>query len=234
MAINVYWASTEKEWMLANEPEAISSVFYKKDLTDPNNEYSMVNYCPSFNSNLKNLYALRSLYDYSFYIDEVTKTIRSDDLNQEFFDDHVLTRSYEKKFFSFRNAYCFFTDAPSLLTTFYEYPYLEDNNITQRCIPVAGQFDIGKYFRGTEFAFYIKKDYNSFKIERGEIYSYIRFHTTEQINFIQFRFTDKLRQMDKERFAAIALNLKLKSLEKYYNMFRHKKLILKEIKENII
>jgi hypothetical protein len=218
--------------MLATPPDSVSSVFYKKDLIDDNNRSSQINYCPAFNDNLKNLYAIRSLYDYEFYMNNGNLT--SPNYNQEFYNDHVLIRSYEKKFFSFKNSYIFFTDAPSLKTTFYEFPYLEDNNVTQRCIPVAGQFDIGKWFRGTEFAFYLKQGYNSFKIERGEIYSYVRFHTDEKINLVEFQYSDKLKQYNQERFEAISKIPRLKKLENYYKMLRHKQLILKEIKENIL
>jgi hypothetical protein len=99
---------------------------------------------------------------------------------------------------------------------------------------VAGKFDIGKWFRGTEFAFYLKDGYDSFKIERNEIYSYMRFHTDEKINLLEFNYSDKLKQFNQERFDAISKVSKLKKLENYYNMFRHKKLILKEIRENLV
>ena len=232
MAINVYWTCAEKEWMAATPPDTVISTFYKKNLVDENNRSSQINYCPAFNDNLKNLYAIRSLYDYEFFMNDGNLT--STNYNQEFYDDHVLIRSYEKKFFSFKNSYIFFTDAPSLKTTFYEFPYLEDNNITQRCSPVAGQFDIGKWFRGTEFAFYLKHGYESFRIERGEIYSYVRFHTDEKINLIEFQYSEKLKQYNQERFEAISKMPRLKKLENYYKMLRHKRLIIKEIKENIL
>jgi hypothetical protein len=232
MTINVYWACIEKEWMLATPPDPVASVFYKKDLIEEGNRSSQINHCPAFNDNLKNLYAIRSLYDYEFTL--TNNTLWSDNYDQEFYNEHVLIRSYEKRFFSFKNSYMFFTDAPSLKTTFYEFPFLEDNNITKRCIPVAGQFDIGKWFRGTEFAFYLKQGYESFKIERGEIYSYVRFHTNEKINLVEFQYSDKLKQYNEERFEAISKVPRLKKLENYYKMLRHKRLIIKEIKENLI
>jgi hypothetical protein len=232
MTINVYWACIEKEWMLATPPDSVASVFYKKDLIEDGNRSSQINYCPAFNDNLKNVYAIRSLYDYEFTL--TNNTLWSNNYDQEFYNDHVLIRSYEKRFFSFKNSYIFFTDAPSLTTTFYEFPFLEDNNITKRCIPVAGQFDIGKWFRGTEFAFYLKQGYDSFKIERGEIYSYVRFHTAEKINLIEFKYSDKLKQFNQERFETISKIPRLKKLENYYKMLRHKRLIIKEITENLI
>jgi len=231
MSINVYWTSSEKEWILATPPENVISTFHKKDLIDPERPDSHIHYCPAFNSNFKNVYTMKSLYDYEFTLenDRISSTYH----DQSFFENHVIVRSAEKRFFSFMNSYLFFTDEPSLKVTFYEYPCLEDNNITQRCMPVAGQFDIGKWFRETEFAFYLKDSYQSFKIEKDEVYGYMRFHTDEKINFIEFDYTDRLRKIHRESLEAVRRFSRFKKLEQYYRIFRHKKVILKEIKENI-
>lgn len=231
MSINVYWACLEDQWQFASEPESVSSVFYKKGLYDKSNPNTCINYCPSFNKNLNNLYALRSLYDYEFTIgnDEVKTPF----YDKEFFDSHVTIRDFNNKFCSFKTKFIFFTDAPSLNVTFYEFPFLEDNNITQRCMPVSGQFDIGKWFRNSEFAFYLKDGYDTFKVERNEIFSYIRFHTDEKIVFKQFRMTEKLREYNNDGFKLNFYGY-LKTLENYYRSFRLKKLVLKEIEENLL
>ncbi len=231
--INVYWACLEEEWMLAEPPSSVANIFYerynfKKEQQSP---ASQIQYCPAFNGNLKNLFTLRSLYDYSFRIEN--DNVIADTHNQEFFDEHVLVRSKDKKFFSFFNRYIFFTDEPSLEVTFYEYPYLEDNNITKRCIIPSGRFDIGKWFRNTEFAFLLKNEFNEFKIEKNEIYSYVRFHTARKIEFKQFRFNDNFR-----KYVQDGLHLSnitpLHTLENFYRFFKNKKLILKDIKDNLI
>lgn len=231
MSITVYWASLEDQWMLAKEPDSVTSVFYKKGLSDKNNPNSCMNYCPAFNKNLQNLFALRSLYDYEFSIEN--NQINSPVYDQTFFDEHVQIRSIENKFFSFRNRYIFFTDEPSLNVTFYEHPYLEDNNVANRCMIVTGQFDIGKWFRNTEFAFYLKKDFDTFKIERDEIFSYIRFHSDEKIIFKQFRYNSEIASFNHDGFKLNFYGY-MKTLENYYNNFRTKKILLKKIKENIL
>lgn len=229
MAITVYWASLEPEWMAAEEPESVASIFYKKGLHDSNNPRTQMNYCPSFNAYLKNLYTMKSLFDYAFTING--KEIGSPYPDPELFDRYIMVRDGEKKFFSFKNRYIFFTEEKSLDVTFYEYPALEDNNITNRCMIPSGKFDIGRWFRNSEFAFILRKDVNDFKIETGEIYSYMRFHTDEKINFKQFRMNNELDQLTKDCFH---LNNKMKTLINYYKAFKNKKFILKEIKENLI
>ena len=228
-AINVFWACPEKEWMYAKEPDKISDIFYSRFKADEN-PYSHINRCPSFNGSLKNLFALRSLYNYNFQI--VDNNLISNLYNQEFFNSHITIRSINQKFFSFSNKFIFFTDEPSLNVTFYEYPFLEDNNITQRCMIPSGMFDIGKWFRPTEFAFFLKKDFNEFKIERNEIYSYMRFHTKNKINFKQFRFNSTFVPFITDGLEIT--NFNLKTLENFYSLFKNKKFIIKEIKNNLI
>jgi hypothetical protein len=232
MTINVYWACIEPEWMLAQEPESVASIFYKKNLHDSKNGMAMLNHCPSFNKNLKNLYALRSIYEYDFIIDD--EKITSNFYDEQFFNTHVNVRDIKKRLFSFKQCFIFFTDSPSLEVTFYEHPYLEDNNITERCMIVAGQFNIGKWFRNTEFAFYLKDGYNGFKIDKGEIFTYLRFHTDEKINFQQFRFNEKFHGFVNDGFVLNSPMGALRNLENYYKSFKNKKLILNEIKDNLL
>ena len=113
-------------------------------------------------------------------------------------------------------------------------PYFEDNNITDRCTVIPGELDIGKWFRNTDLAFYLKRNYNEFCIEESEIYCYMKFHTTEKINFIQYRQTDKLNLMLLDVLRTKNYKKKVFSIEKFYSMFRSKKMILKEIQENLV
>jgi hypothetical protein len=231
MAINVYWAYAGARWQLAEEPELVSSIYYKKRMWDPNDLKTQVSFCPAIKKPFENLFAMKSLYDYEF---EVTPDgVRTKMYDREFFEKQVVIRSLENRFFSYSQNFMFFTDEPSLEVTFGISPYLEDNNVVQRCMQIPGSLNIGKWFRATDMPFYLRKDYNSFKIERGEIYNYVQFHTSEKINFKQFRFTDNLEKMMDEGFA-LNFNRYMKTLENYYKAFKNKKFILREIKENLV
>lgn len=230
MTINVYWSCLEKEWLMAEEPQSVAKSFYERGMFNPSTAANL-NMCPAFNENLKNLYQIKSIYDYEFFLDN--GNVYSKKYDQSFFDEHVYLRDINLKMFSFRQSFIFFTEEESLPTTFYEFPVFEDNEITKRCIMVPGSFDIGKWYRGGEFAFYLKKDFDSFKINRGEVMYYIRFHTKEKINFIQFRSNEKLAQYQKDGFMLNSF-AGFKKINQYYDKFKLKKLILKEIKNNII
>jgi hypothetical protein len=234
MTITVYWANTEKEWMLAQEPEPVAKIFYNKhknlSAKDPNQAISR---CPAFGDRLNNLYAIKSIYDYQFTLNpngQVTSNMKS----QQFFNEHVIIRSIEERMFSFMQRYVFFTEEDSLLTTFYEFPVYEDNNITKRCQPVSGSFDIGKWFRNSEFAFFLNKEYDTFIVDQGEVYMYLRFHTKEKIKFKQFRSNENIISYMEDGFALNTSDGTLGNLQNYYKHFKHKKLILKEIKNNLL
>lgn len=230
MTTNIYWACLEENWMEAEEPTLVRPMFLK-NLDEVNNHNANIGLCPAFNSYLKNTYALRSVFNYKFKIEN--NTVSSLDYDQKFFDNHVIIRSLEKKMFSFINKYIFFTDKDSLITTFYIHPYLEDNYISRSCMILPGDWDIGRWFRNTEFAFILKNNIDTFFIEKNDIYSYIKFNTNDNIKFIQFKYTDKLKEYQEDGSNLISFNKFLK-MENFYSLFKTKKLILNEIKRNII
>jgi hypothetical protein len=230
--INVYWTCIENEWMRATAPEPVTSLFYKERKYDKSQPDINMHHCPAFNLHMENMFALRSIYSYKFGIKD--GLVGSDDYDQAFFERHVNTKSIEQKLFSFQQSFIFFTEEDSLPVTMSLLPYFEDNNITDRCIIIPGELDIGKWFRNTDLAFYLKKDHDEFCIEEGEIYCYMKFHTDQKINFIQYRQTDKLNHMLLDILRSKNNKKKVFSIERFYSMFRAKNTILKEIKENLL
>jgi hypothetical protein len=231
MAITVYWACLEDEWMAASEPENV----YKKIVSHPsiekNNNYTRIDYCPAIQEKNKNTFELKSIYSYNFSVNN--GQVYTDKFDEVFFKKHVIIRSLEKKMFSFGTKYIFFTDEPSLMASFYEAPFLETNNITKNCSFIPGTFDIGKWFRNTEFAFYLKDNVNTFVVEKNEVFSYVTFLTDQKINFVQFAYNPELDKMliDGQNLVSRYGHKKLSS---YYKMFKNKKRILKQIKESLV
>jgi len=228
MTIKVYWACLEDEWLRATTPEPVYSSFLK------NNKYENtgIHRCPAFVNSLKNTYGIRSLYNYDFTVTE--NSVGSSMYDQSFFDEHVSIRSLPERTFSFNQFYTFFTDADSLMMTGNLQPYLETNNINERCTVFPGAYDIGKWFRNIEFSFHLKPQFANFKIDEGEIYTYLKFHTDEKIEFIQYRHSPVLVSHLREIIASRKHSTKSRNLLAYYQMFKTKKMILTEIKKNII
>jgi hypothetical protein len=232
VAINVYWSCIENEWMRATAPEPVSSLFYKSNLFDKADPGLDMVHCPAFNDNLKNVYALRSIYSYSFSLSN--GNVESKDYDQAFFDRHVIIKSINKRLFSFSQAFVFFTDAPSLKVTLSEPPFLEMNEVTKRTLILPGSMDIGKWFRNTDTMFYLRPEFDEFTISEGDVYGYIRFHTDQPINFIQFRQSHELNYYLLDSIRAKENKKRSYKMFKYYDMFRSKELVLKEIHNNIL
>jgi hypothetical protein len=230
--INIYWACIENEWLRAQPPVAVSKVFYQDRKYSQQHADVNMHHCPAFNNHLTNMFALRSLYSYQFNING--NNVTSPDYDQEFFSRHVNIKSIEKRLFSFNQSFIFFTELNSLPATLSLPPYLENNNITARCTILPGELDIGRWFRNTDMAFYLKSPYDDFIIEEGEIFAYIKFHTDEKINFIQYRQTDKLNSMLLDTIRSKNNKKNVFSMGKFYSLFNTKKIILKEIKENLL
>ena len=234
--MNVYWTLDhskvvgslrvkEIEPVLKNLNKNISKLGYR----------SGYNRCPAFRDYFHNVYGWRSLYTYS--IREENNTYKSDLYNQEFYDRHITIRSVKEKLISFYQYVSFVSDSPSLELSL-EHPYFEDNKFTATCYVVPGILDIGKYYRFLDFAFHIKKDYNTFSVDEGDILYYLRFHTKEKIKFKQYYMTDKLREYqhmitDIKEFSVSAP----RPISFFYEIYKKSNLknkILKEIKENLV
>jgi hypothetical protein len=232
MSINVYWACLEDEWLRANKPVPLSKLFYDKKLYINKDVNNGINGCPAVNDDMHNVFGLESIYDYEFTM--TNEGVVSPYNDQLFANRHLVVRSKENKFFTFRQDLIFFTDEPSLLMTSNMFPYLEDNSVTERCMIPQGTFDIGRWFRNTDFTFYLKNNYDTFKISFGDIYSYVKFHTTEKINFIEYRHDEKMSSYLQDVIRARNYFPRARSLEEYYFMLKIKKLILLDIKKRIL
>lgn len=224
--IIVYWACLENEWMRALPPSSVLSRFIKS-IEEPS-----VKVCPAIKKSLNNIYGIHSLYDYSFLINK--NSVTSDIYDQDFFNLHVTVRSLEEKIFSFSNKFIFFTKEDSLLMTGNLPPYLENNNISQRCIAIPGKFDIGKWFRPVEFGFILKPEYDSFFIEAQEICQYVEFHTESKISLVQFYPSKEIVELWKYADSSRDYKKAVSKLSYFYKSFKLKDKIIKEIEKNIL
>jgi hypothetical protein len=236
MAIIVYWACIENEWVKASEPEKVLKRFYssKEIKSIERSSLMALNYCPVFNQTLENTYAIKSIYDYSFKVEN--DRCVSFDYNQKFFDDHIIIRSVDKKFFSYENKYIFFTEEDSLIMNAYQHPIFEENEITKRCMIIPGAFDIGKYFRNLEFPFILKKEFDEFIVKTEDVLYYLTFDTREKIKFKQFKAVPELTDMMQSLKLADSFNLSqgVRKIDIWYNKFKGKRWILNKIKENLL
>ena len=233
MTINIYWSCFEKEWMRAREPESILKRLFSIKKSDSSNPNNNINQCPAMYSYLKNVFALKSIYDYNFSIKD--NGIVSSMHDQQFMDNHVIIRDIEQKFFSFSQKYIFFTDEDSLKMTAYLHPIFEKNEIEKTTFSIPGEFDIGKWFRNIEFPFYLKDEYSSFNIRREDFYTYVKFDTEEKIIFKQFIPVPAVEFYLNSTLSSYSnMTHGKNSLNNYYEMLKFKDNIIEEINKNLV
>ena len=233
MSITIYWTCNDESWLRAKPPEPIYANFVK----NPKNQKNSITLCPATKDYMKNTFSLKSLFNYNFTLNanEKIDEIVTDQYDQEFFNNHIFIRSEKDRLFSFVQKFSFFTEEKSLLMSGGVFPFLENNNITKRCTIIPGTFDIGKWFRELEFAFYLKEGYDQFKIEEDEIFQYIKFETKEKIILKQFKITSEIEKFFLDTHNAKEhREIKIRPLQEYYLMLKHKKYIINEIKNNLV
>ena len=231
MAINVYWSVLDNEWLRATVPQDVRKTHFSTEMFQ---EVGIIR-CPANRDFLHNYYSLSSIYSYNIFLDSENQKAWSDLYDQIFFDTHVRVRSYRHRSLSFMMQYIFFVEEESLLMSMHQ-PFLEDNIINNTCILYPGQFDIGKWFRNLDFAFRLKKSADKFVINEKDIYAYVKFHTDEDINFIQFRASRELRDLanDIANCRKYQPSNTYRPLDYRYESFSTKNLIVQEIKKNIL
>jgi hypothetical protein len=160
----------------------------------------------------------------------------SDMHDQLFFDEMVSIRSPQLKMYSFNLAYIFIAEEDlEMMTGGCEF---SDNDFVNKTMITTGQYNIGKWARPLECAFMLKKDVSELKINRGDEYLTVNFLTDEKVNLVKFHTSDKLAAIIKANVSTRNYLPKgFGSLQYYYDLYqqsRIKKVIMKEIKSNLM
>lgn len=232
MTTNVYWSYLGDSWIRATEPEDYARGFYnrRRELST-NGELNNMLACPAMQNYSKNVYGIRSMFDYDLIIND-DLTVTSTSHTQKFFDDHVIVRDSSMGLLSLTQPYIFFTDKDSLEMTWQLPPFLEEPKNYHH---IPGKFDIGKWFRSVDFSFMMRDGEKNFSIKRDEFYTYAEFHTSDKINFIKFEPTDKIKFYSQACFKNnYGVKSRPRKLSNFYDTFNIKNKILKEIKSSII
>lgn len=225
MVVNVYWSCLEDEWMRSAEPQAVYKDFFSKN----NLNKTELQMCPAFGDYTKNVFSINSIYDYEIEINNGHAF--SPNFDQYFFDSHVNTRYTDNKIIHFSQSYAFFTDKDSLEMSI-EHPYLSNTFLSQNCTVIPGKFNIAKWYRPTDMAVILNN--NKFVINVGDPLYYIRLHTDEKINFIQYYDSDLLQKFRKSALNSNRYSKRFKKLSNFYSKFNLRNNILNEIQSNII
>ncbi len=223
---------------LLRVPESVKSVKTMTHKIDAENIERELEYnkCPAWVNEINNLYGIKSYVDFKIKVDDNGTVQHSYD--EMFMERYFRCRHWPSRLFSVSQDYTFFTDSNSLLMS--QLPaYYEDNDIANKTMPVAGVYDIGKYQRFLEFAFHLKKGIREIEFSRNDIMFYVKFHTTEQINFKRFFWTPEMQSIlipmmrSKDHKRSDAKSTVLSFYYNIFNKYNFKEKLLKEIEKNL-
>jgi hypothetical protein len=191
-------------------------------------------YCPAVKNSSKNTFRLQFPFDYN--IELKNDAIVSTFYDQDFFDKMVLVRSVEKKHLSFNLAYLFVCEDDLEIET--TSCHFSDNDFTNKTMIVPGRFNIGKWVRPLDCAFFIKNNHTSLSINNGDDYCYIKFNTNETVELKKFYTSSKIIDIVKGNFKSREYKIKLiEKLSYFYDLYEKSKLhkiIINEIKNNLM
>ena len=222
-----------EEGLRAEEPVPILKKFLtecattdvkKKGYINPSGQVGSASdlaHCPAIIDELKNVYGIKSYYDYKLNIDS-QNAISTEDYGQDFFNKHITVRS--ERLHSFKQGWLFFAPYEKNLLMSQQHPFLEDNDVANNTIIIPGQFDCARYFRDLEFAFIFKK--KTFKENNNRIGKNPYFYTFPPIEDIEINIKkgeggmmDELR--DKMRIIANKSLGEIINSSEYYNELYH-------------
>jgi hypothetical protein len=190
--------------------------------------------CPAFRDQFKNTYSLSFPFDYNLYFDK--EKIYSPDKDQNFFNDLIYIRSLKNHFYSINIRYIFFCEDDLLMSM--EPAYFTENSFTCNANLIPGKFNIGKWFRPLDCAFFLKKNSSALEIKKDDIFSYIKFHTDDDLEFKRFirsenikKLLEEIYSMRKQREQKI---VPLSFFYSYFEKIKIKNKILTEIRNNLI
>lgn len=194
--------------------------------------------CPSLIQYSNNLFSLKSPIDLDFIYDGNTVIFDHNQYPIDFIGRIATERDLKAGLISLGLCpYMFFAEGDCEMQL--SGSTMADNEFTQNCIVLPGQYNVGKWFRGIDFGFFIKNKNVKVSIKKGDTIANLRFLTDEKITFKKFFITNECNNL-----ANLVVNYKHSQkfpLNKYlasmYNDFQSSKLrnqVLKEINANLM
>lgn len=219
-------------YMLFQQPDPLLQLIAR----DRNNDNRYENYidCPAFQHTVRNTFVIRNSIDMDIVI-STTGIAPTDSSSFEAASFWLMkNNSRNLPVVNYHLNYVFFSEDLEISTT---PAYMHDTEFQTKLTYIPGAFNIGKWFRPIEGAFEAKSNNKlALQISAGDPMYYLKCHTDDRIKFQRFELTPKLYQMSMG--CMTHKKLKLHSSLKYlYSMFHTtlaNRVILKEIKRNII
>jgi hypothetical protein len=203
--------------------------------------------CYSAIEELKNTYAILANFDLDITID-IDKSVSINSpyggeaymVDQNFFNNFITTHNEDNSVLILTTGELFFSEKS---VNIHQYPaYFGDSPFsTEDFLLAPGTYDISKWLRPMNVGLINKhigsKDKKiTIKIRRGQPLYYLKFDTSEKIDFVYFKSSDEIHKFCFESVVSLKGVHPYLNLKKLYEMFKNRnyhKRILKEIKNNL-
>ena len=201
--------------------------------------------CPVFNAYARKTFNLLSPIDLSLEIcDNMIKSNHSEYTNNrnDFFEKLLLIRNIELNLLSVGLIHhAFFTEEPCIMT--FNKAFFSNGEFSSNTENIPGQYDISKWFRPVDLAFYVKQKNKPFFIQRNEPVASVNFDfgNNSKIVFKRFEYTKKIHNYSMFK-NVIKFSKKDRPklndmMDYFYGLFGSssiRKNLLKEIKNNLL
>ena len=228
--MDVYWSpmpSRVVSPMKVEEPE-LALRHFPKSITEDN-----VNKCPAMADYHKNLFAIK--FPLSYKIEVFSDgDLCSELYTPKVFQEIVRIRDKSKRLYSLNFNSVFVTDVPCDIEI--TSAHTIRNDFTKKTFLVPGKYDIGKWVRPLECAFFADPECDKIDINAGDVWAFIRFRTEDKVNFKRFFLDTKMLDMMSMFSSGVFPRTDFKGMGYYYNMMRqtgYKSRFMRLIKENI-
>ena len=175
--------STLVKWTVNNSGLGLAlgqdMVFFEPEPLIPwlKKEKGELNYlkCPAVIDYVKNMYAIKSPFDYSFEFDAESNILVSQERDMEFFNTWLMKRQSNGSkncFFTLNINAIFVSEKPVILEAL---PAMfHDNDFIRKINWVPGSFDISRWYRHAEVTCETREPKGTIKIKRGDVLFYVK------------------------------------------------------------
>ena len=193
-------------------------------------------YCPAFTRLLENTFALKFPFEANLDMSDPTGQIGVDRYGPDFWNNMLNVRSRGLNLYSVPLHYIFI--AEDSLEMSVTGAHFTQNEFTNNTLVVPGQFDIGRWVRPLDLAFYLKDGAPGVHFEEGADYAYVKFHTEEPVTLKKFFPTPEFNRLvfDNIHSKSYKKNI-IEKLSYFYDLYRESKVhsrFIKEIKANLL
>lgn len=230
--IDVYWTPINVDTPLSilryQDPVKAISTFPHKD--------SLIFKCPAFKDYYKNTFALKFPMDYTLDIG-LQGQLSTPDYDAELINRMFAVRDALTKFYTMKIFHLMLSEE-SLPLQLSSAHTMDEDGFVNKTMLVPGAYDIGKWIRTIECAFFVKENSDRINIKEGNPYCFVKFNTEKTVRLNKFAMTGDMHLLLDEILAAKDISTKIgRPLVEFYKILsqsRYKKQFLKLVKENLL